>query len=360
MSIRFIEGFDVIQAAGAAVDANFVRRWTPDAGGLPSTKCTLVAGRLGGLALHHLGGFAGGDALIMQSMQLAAAHRYVTVGFAFKKSTSVLGYLPILMDALDNPQIYLSWTASGGLDRIMIRSGDPAGVNTLLGTYDVDLGVDWHYFEFEVILSTSVALGSANLFIDGALVLAVSGVATAVNNNGVGSFSINSMTGGTGTFDIDDLYVATSSNTPTGYQGDAVVEETLPTSNGATMDATPVGAANVFQCVDDPTNATDDDATYGELIGVNKVALFGFPATTDYEETILAVEVEEIVRTSAGVNPFHAAEVAHGVDQATSTPTTTIGGTYGNVSNIMEVDPITGAEWDIDDINAAEFGIRQT
>jgi len=364
MPIRWIEGFEAVNdVAALVVDAWLSRRYTIVAS--PATGTVeLVAGRTGGLAWMHPGG--GAASSIIRTPELPDS-LYWTVGMALRMKLGTGDLLNFYHKTnLVNPQLTVELSTSGTTTIFTVKRG-----GTSLGTYVYDFADTWVYFEIEAAISQNTSLAFVNLYIDGALVLGISGVSTAAvvtgGQNHV-AFSGKTSNAVTGEFLVDDIYIAGGlrgsgeAALPPGILGDCVVQEFVPDANGDTVEATAVGEATVRECLDDATGATDTDTSYALVVGENNTVLLGFPAFVDFGEEVVAVEIEEFARGTAGGSGRHRPAIRRDavttlVDSPQTVPTA---GAYTRISHILEEDPVTEEVWDFDDVNDTQFGFKQT
>lgn len=367
MPIRWLEGFDVMNnAAGVITDEMVNRRYeltvsTPELAGIE-----LVAGRTGGRAWKSPGG--GAPFWKIRTPEFPDSV-YYTVGMALrmKKGTGTLLSLYNKLD-LVIPQIYVTLSNTGTTTTITVKRG---GDNTTLGTYVYDFDDQWVYLELEFAVSQGTAIAYCNIYIDGEAVLTIDGVSTAgVITSGANHVEFGGTTSNavTGEFLLDDVYIASgirgsgAAALPPELLGDSVVQEALPDLDGEVMDGTAVGAASPYLCVDDPNGETDADATYVEVTGLSKKALFNFPVFVDQGEAVVAVEVEQFVRTTSGT-PTEQCVITKRVGSALGASPTTYpaptGGAYTRLSHILENDMFTGEPWELADVNGTQFGYGQ-
>jgi len=349
MAFLFADGFESFGSAAGSVSglsSKFV-----DANGGTHTSDTLVAGRYGGLALRPASNGAGFN---------STAHTLVTslseliAGFAFRIETAAsTGNFVELIEFTSGSgaEVGVAVTPTGAL---IVYRGTTATVleTTTAGLIDPN---KWYYLEFKSLIANSptgtwtvhlddvqVADGTGDTLANSASItkIALRGRTTAAGHNFFRAF--------------DDLYILSTSGSPSARLGPRHVYTIFPTAIGDDSEFTPTSGDN-YTNVDD--NGHDTDTSYVESSVENAQDLYQFGNTSGATD-IDAVLVYAIARKTDVTAFDYIAMAKSGGDEATGDPFLIDSTTYGPGVGVFLVDPDTAAAWTESAINAAQFGLK--
>jgi hypothetical protein len=198
------------------------------------------------------------------------------------------------------------WVISSvGIEQVKIHTLPNGAIrasqeSTVLGTsaadvirYDTDT---WYYIEADIIIHGSA--GQVKVYVDGALVLDLTGIDTTNPAAGATTYNWDTVQrGGSGFQSIGANFYLGDASVLAGPLGPIVVDRVLMAADSA-VQFTPNAGAN-WSNVNDA--APDDDTTHNASSTVDQIDLFT-PAAIDTDDTILAFQVGvQGRRTGAGV-----------------------------------------------------------
>lgn len=219
----------------------------------------------------------------------------------------------------------------------------------------------WYYIEFKATIHNST--GAAEIKLDGASEVSVSGTDTQATGNATADQVVVGHFGGSGfngALYIDDFYICdgTGSAPTNDYLGDIRVQALFPSGNGNTSNlvGSDGNSTDNYLLVDEtPPN---DDTDYVESSTVGDKDTYAFGNLTPTTGTVYGVQVVPRARkTDAGTRKIAsiARLSATEVDSADKTLSTT----YVYLPDVREAKP-GGGTWSISDVNSAEFGAKVT
>lgn len=203
----------------------------------------------------------------------------------------------------------------------------------------------WNYLEVEFVRHASS--GSANVYINGALVASVSGVNTGVAAIGIVAFRNISNTRG----NLDDIYITDEAT----KLGECRVDTLVPSADTAQKDFAASSGSDNYAMVDELP--VDGDTTYVSADAQTDADLYEIDGLSDSPATIYAVQVRAFARkTDTGLRTLRTKLVsdsttANGVANALSE-------SYQPVISTYELDPDTEAPWTPEGVNASLIGME--
>jgi hypothetical protein len=217
----------------------------------------------------------------------------------------------------------------------------------------------WTHIAVKVLCHPTA--GAVNVWVNGSLVVNLTGVAT--QNAGFVEHSIapniDEIAIGTPYWYYDDFIVTNDTDSGDGcigFLGDLIGEKVGPTSDVAAGWSRNTGSTNA-SCVDDA--APDGDATYVYSDALNALDLYGMGALARIEDGIKAVQVSSVAKkTSGGTRAIAHAVRVGGTDYLGSNqylPTD-----YAGQETVFALNPDTSASWSAAAVNAAAVGQRVT
>ena len=277
---------------------------------------------------------------------LASSYNTLTLACGVYKASFGAGASITFLDSSGGTQLTLAIAASSGA--ISLYRGTTAG--TLLGAGGTLSGATWQHLEINATIDDSV--GAADVYLDGALVISVSGVDTK-NTAVAGARTIrfDGPANANGYFYADDVIISDTF----AQIGPAIIQTLYPTGAGATTQWTPLAGAN-YAAVDETTG--DGDTTYVSTSTLNNIDTYAFGNLAANSGAVLAVAVNVVGRTDGGgapqitpvLRPGSTDRLGTGVIQTAA---------YANSQSIWETNP-DGGSWTEAAVNASEAGIKKT
>ncbi len=234
----------------------------------------------------------------------------------------------------------------------------PAGEIIVMNDLDVVIGRTrpnvitsgaFAYVEFKTIAGTTA--GAVEVRVNGKVELSLTNVRTSENpyvSIGLGELFPQGLR-------VDDLYVINTAGTVNNdFLGDCRVDAYMPTSEGATLQWTPVPDGVHYTTVDDnPINEAD----YIETATAGHIDLFGYTDLVNVPLAVFGVQLNTAIRkTDAGEREFN------GVARIGSTnytgPNLSIYDSTLYRPTIWDVNPATDSAWTRAEIDAAQFGVQ--
>jgi hypothetical protein len=348
MALLFCDSFDHY-ATG-----DLVRKWG-----------TVITGSLGSSTIGAAAARTGSNGLV-GSWNISATSSYPIVTVA--PTTSAAGVCGMAMRFTAYPSgantrlfAILDQTAQENL-WVNINTDGTLNLRAtgLLGTTTATLALNiWHFVELKFTIGNSPN-GSAELRLNGAAVLTVSGVDTqATTSTTFRGLQIGPWQGGTGalTMHYDDVYLCDQSGSNADFLGDIQVNAHLPNANGAFSQWTRSTGTDQYATIDDMPSPNDD---------------------TDYNESITSghldtVSVANLANPGAEIRAIQHCFIARKVDTGTAAispavrhGTTNYLGTgvglpigYQTFRACYDSNPGTSAAWTETEFNAAEYGYQR-
>lgn len=299
---------------------------------------------------------------------LGAAPATVVVGVAVKiasLSATPGGFLALFDGPGGQAQLVLSFNVDGSLT---LTRAYGYGQNTATSPLSLSSGTvlassasgvvaagAWAFVEIKATIHGSA--GSAEVRVNGAAVISVSGA----NTQGSGSAQITSVVLGMNAWNadpsFDDFYACdTSGSVNDDFLGDVRVDAHYPTGAGATAGWSASAGSN-YACVDE--NPANDDTDYVSTSTLNAIDTYAFEDLKNAGGTIRAVQVVASCRKSDAGACSVAPVVRRGGTDYIGTAGNPDQG-YAYIRRPYDVDPSTSAAWTETDFNGAEFGVKKT
>lgn len=257
-----------------------------------------------------------------------------------------------------NAALYLLVTPTGA-----IRIVKGALTGTVLGTSAggvIGEGV-YHYIEFKFDLQTT-AVGSISVRVDGVEVLSVSNVVTGGTFLGNATFlwdGVDFAAEGA-TVLYDDIYILDGTgSTNIDFLGDSHVTAVLPqtdaVSAGTHSDWTPSTGSDHGALVDE--NPSDDDTTYVSSASANEQDSFNYPNLSLVDPTIHGVQTNIVARKDdGGTRTIRSLVRSGGSDDEGANMG--VADDFAVLMTVYNQEPVASADWDLNAVNAAEFGVK--
>jgi hypothetical protein len=401
-SLIFADGFDDY--------TDVSQRWntTSNAGGACFISSSVV--RTGARSLKLAGVSLNGNARISQSF--TARPTYI-VGEAIFMSSMGVSELISFLDS-GNYQVTLTVDPAG---QLQARRGSETG--TILGTASsLLLPNPWHYLEFRVTISS--ASGVVQVWLDGALVLNLTGQNTQVTGNA--SATTIEIKAGNSDYYVDDFYILdpTAGGAYSGPLGDVKMVTNVPSGNGTQNDYSVTFASflnshgyvvgetfkdgnnNVQRCTIPGTSASsgtptwattggatttsggatfavvgtgsnpgaqnwmaasdnppDDNSSYVTDSTVGHLERYTYPSISGSAVKAVLVNMRA-GKDDAGTRTIRAAGKSGSTTFDSGTDLALPFNSYQDFQGVFERDPNTGVAWTASGVNAAEFGIKTT
>jgi len=270
-------------------------------------------------------------------------------GFFFDYADGSILDLPFLQ-FLDGETAQLSFKMSPGIDKkIHVYRGAE-----LLGETEViaDAGAGCY---LEAYVTFSDALGIINIRKDGAQIFYYAGSTIVTANYYANRINLHGMENAVY---FDDLYACDNLGTSENdFLGDCQVRCLLPDENGDTNAWIPSAGDN-FECVnEDAGSRPDDDTTSVKSTATGQIDLYKFPALAETQGKVLGVQllpyikkIDTETRTFKTVTKTHSANYEGAAQELDED--------YKYFPEIQTVNPATELPWTLEEINAAQFGIK--
>lgn len=338
MALRFIDGFDYYN------NSQITRKWNRNDGG-GATQLTATNARTGNCMRFTTNR---GVAIIIDKQTVW------TVGFAMLYEQGIATEFSLLT-IYDNV---------GGNNQIIIKLSDGnlkvQRGSTVLGTAYTSLNSNvYYYIELKVLIDPSA--GYVVLRVNGNVVLSLTGQNTRNTANTFADTIILNDDGlspgdGSSTWCCDDLYICDGTGTVNNdFIGDVKVETALANGAGANTQFNKNGAATNWQCVNE--NPADDDTTYVNASGVNKLDTYTFPSLSGVPKTIFGVQTNMVARKN-DVTSRSGCAVAWISSTEFDGSGVPFGNTYSNITQMWQTAPNGTGLWSTATFNSAQFGIK--
>lgn len=354
MAVRFVDGFDHYSASSEDT-TTMLKKWTGYVTANPVGYTCLTdssqARSLGGQCLQ----ISNQNATLYKTCVPNEAT--VIIGAAIRWSSAPItssqsGYLLVTDGASE--QVSLRGDGAGHLQ---ICRGTPGGGGAILAvsTNTITLGV-WYYVEMKVTVDSSAGVielrvnGSNTGWIPSTGSLNTQQTANSYAN-GVG---FTAVTGGGGAYyNLDDLYVAdTTGGVNDDFLGPQVVQVLKPMGAGNYAQWSPNFGANYGNVSD---AFPDGDQTFNENSTPGNNDSFLFEDVFIASGAISAIQHVIYARQDAGAQRTIAPlQRSSSVDYIGTN--FNLAGSYVYYLDVDDVNPDTGAAWDVAGLNDAEFG----
>lgn len=203
----------------------------------------------------------------------------------------------------------------------------------------------WNYIEVEFTRHASA--GAVNIYVNGALVLSLSGVNTGADDIvavGIASGKINLSY-------FDDYYITDTAT----RIGECKIDMLVPNADTAQKDFTPLSGVDNFAMVDELP--VDGDTSYVTADTTGSADLYATAGLADTPSNIYAVQARVWAKkTDTGIRSVEA-NIKSGASLAEGTPYVLSTG-YSIAHSIHEVDPATSAAWTKSGVDAAQVGME--
>ncbi len=345
MALRLLEGWD---AFGSTTSGAMItdEKWAR-AGSIGTTR---VAGRNGGVALQ----LSGASEAVASVQLFDPEPQTIIVGFALRP-IDLTSAQPIFEARINsNQRTRITLNTDGTLSVARGNDSPTATGSTVLSVNT------WYYIELKTFVADSgngAGQGTYELKIDGAV--EVSGTASMVSSgrNGVNLITFNSGGSfGVTAFQVDDVYVCDDQGSVNNdYLGDIRVATLFPNGDDTQAWTTSSGSDH-YSLVNE--NPADGDATYVETSTTNAFDIFDYDNFAD-TGTIHGVQVNSIMKGTGPATVKNVVKSDVTTDDTTSPTFSYHSASYLSYWSIHELDPNTSAPWEIADLDAAKFGVKQ-
>jgi hypothetical protein len=339
MALRFIDGFD----HGGNITANLTAKYASNTNGFLNTGASGVRTGTGSLSII-------GTSTLLTTKVLPTSGSTAIIGIAMRAGNSASWNGGDLLRIQEGSTVHvaLGITASGELTvkRNTTVLGTSAAVITLRN--------NWYYIEIKTTIHDSA--GTYEVRVDGTNVLSATGQDT--QNAGTATWNtlvIRGVDVGGDSY-LDDLYICDGSGTTNNdFLGDCKVETIYPqTGNGTHTDFTPSTGTDRGAMVDEAV--PDSDTTYNVGTTAGQKDSYNYPSLS-LTGTIRGIQTNLHVRkTDAGARTV--CPVVRSGSTTYDGTTTTLGTSYGYISEVWETDPDTAATWVSGGITAMQVGMK--
>ncbi len=329
--VRFIEGFDWSQTI-----ADYAMKWTSQ------SMSSIGAGRLGGYCAELVATNKG-------FYQTIDAQSTWVVGVAFMCTNVTTGGRIISLYDTSTLHIRIGFNA-GAL--YIDRSTTNLAVSANTISQDT-----WYYLEAKVTIGDA-GVGNYEVRINGSSVGWLPSTGADTRNAGNASANIirfgQTAAGSDGMIGkYDDLYIADGTAGINDFLGDTRIQTVLPGADGTHTDFT-ASAGSDFECVNE---LYDGDTTYLYSSTAGHMNTFNMDdIVAGY--TIKGLGINGIMRkTDAGARTMRTFyEDSAGTHRNGATQS--VGTSYVNYQQLVEVDPVTTSAFDVTGVNAIRPGVE--
>ena len=271
----------------------------------------------------------------------------VYVGFAINTVNGLPSRNISLLTLYDTGTIQCRFMIPTGTNFVRAYKGS---TTTLLGTATAPIPMNgFHYIEFMAKIGSGD--GEMHFKIDGVEVLTV----TSADNRATSIDQVNSVrigpNGSSGwsvtNYPLDDIYIADDA-----FKGDCRVETLMPESEGAYEQFLNPDSTPNYSVVDEVTPNTAD-YVYANLAG--STDSYGFPALDEIAGNIKGVAVNTYVQKDSSGTKTIGGFARVGGDEAVSAGQT-VPSSWGFVQQFIDNPADSDGNWNVVDVNAAEFG----
>jgi hypothetical protein len=218
---------------------------------------------------------------------------------------------------------------------------------------------NWHWVEASFAISVSgsgstlTQMASVELWVDGVMMMNVSGSALSATASATINAIFLGTAGAAGDNDpyeanYDDWYLATV------RLGDCRIETNVPNSDAGPNNGTPSIAGSHYVMVNDPQTGTDDFIT---LIGTTgQEELFGMTPLVSAPVAILSCR--SIIVAEAPDDDISLIAIIKSGTTESDGSATPIAMALTQATNVQELDPNTSAAWTVSGVNASLIGTK--
>lgn len=353
--LLFQDGFELYGAISEATDSG---RWDYRAPFDLSLQTT--AGRFGGRCFRYFAnndGAAFGKVIDDQTEMFASvAVLYSALSGTPVTTAAIMSFQPVLEDS--------SMVAAGHVN-IMLRAGGKIAANrntTQLeeSAAQVIFSNTYHRIEAYVLLHDTT--GRVIVKVDEVTVIDFTGdtihdaFADPVIRGVMFGRYANAQVGSNNYDDV--AFWNASGDQPNTSLGDFVIDTLNPNANGSVAFGTAVGAASLYQCVDEP-NGHNSDTDYVKNTTVGNIAMFALPDLVAGGD-IIAVGV--VAKMRADAPGAHSASLGVRVESTNffeaAPQSIPAQATYVNRQTVFGENPATAVAWTVGDIDALQIGYR--
>jgi hypothetical protein len=334
MTVVMTEGFDMYNGVGANIGLQ--AKWARvQAGGGSSDG--FFTGRFGGQA-YGISGDSGSNIRCV----LPSSYTSFGMGFAFIERSTLNNRtaMPNLLNASLGLVVGMRIDSTVGT----VTVSGPGGVIGTATGQPITGVATWHYFEIYGTVNAST--GTCQVYLDGALIINVTGVNTG--SSGVNGIQYTTSNIGGVQFGVDDIFFADAAT----HLGECKVETLRPASD-STVAWTPNSGANNYSRVNE--TLVDGDTSYVSTASSGVRDLYTIASLGSTPATIYAVNVVAFAeKTDATTRQLY-----NSVKSATTDSDGTaanLAASYGRYDRVMVTDPATSAAWSASGVNNLLIG----
>lgn len=342
MTVLMTEGFDMYNGTGGQIGLQALWSIT----GSPAVF-SLTGGRFGGQSLQMAGqnGFAPNPSWIRRLINGAGTTTSLSLGMAV--------YFANGIDS--NRGIEFCNTGFGVQCGVGFNSNQSAYIYSGAGgtTYAVtSAGVipvnSWNYWEVELVVHSSA--GTMNLYMNGSLLLSLTGLNTAAAGGGIGylQFYIPISTASSWVRIIDDIYVTDSAT----KLGESRIETLRPASDN-TAAWTPSSGANNYSRVNETT--VDGDTSYVQTATIGAQDLYTIGSLSSTPASIWSVNVVSFAEKTDATTRLLYNTVKSGSTSSDGS-SVNLSASYTRYDRVLSTDPATSAAWTASGVNNLLIG----
>lgn len=264
----------------------------------------------------------------------------------------------LYLEKASNEQCHIEFLNNAGSFEIRIMRGSTqVAVTSSAFAYGI-----WHYFEVKLTVDTGTN-GAYEVRQNEVSVLSGSSVNlanTGTSQADIFAFRFTSNVS-TSVF-FDDLYVLdTIGSRNADFRGDTAIEGILPNANGTTIQwANDAGAGSNFDNVDDPGNSAPDESGAGGTNSSGTVGnkdLYAMQDLAHVNGTIHFIQVgHQLGMAAAGSRQVHGRYRDDGGTEANFATYTVASTVFDEFVTVLDANPATSTDWDVNDINGGQFG----
>jgi hypothetical protein len=335
MSIVFTDGFDMYNGVGANVGIQARWQWLQFGGG---SSGSLITGRFGGQGVSISGDSGSSFRAVLPGTYTSFGH-----GFAYRDQ-EFLNNRPNLLQLLNaslGGVVILRWDSTVGTITV---SGPGGVIGTATGLAITGVFV-WHYIE--VYGTVNASTGTCQVYLDGSLIINVTGVNTGSSGvNGIKYTTDN--IGGGNHINVDDIFFADSAT----HLGECKIETLRPTADSS-VTWTPNSGANNYSRVNE--TLVDGDTSYVSTASTGVRDLYTIASLGSTPATIYAVNAVAFAeKTDANTRQLYNSVRSASTDSDGAAAN--LAASYGRYDRIMLTDPATSASWTASGVNNLLLG----
>ncbi len=358
MAQLFLDSFDHY------VTADIPQKWTQIISAAGTDPDIGSYGRRSSQGLRFLGGAGANGRANPLSLTLTPADATCIIGFAWTMPSGAFASLPTGFsnptDTSGTPAHAVLYTMNAGSVQTafqILGDGTFRALNSggTFGTSTKSFAIGTTYY-IEIKVTHATSGGTIRVRVDGDEWLTLSSLNTGSAWNQI---VIGRITGSTGLWYYDDLYVADGSGSDgwTDFMGDMRIDATFPTSDGTHSDFTRSTGANQYATIDEASANGDSDYNSS---GTNfAMDTLNFPNAPVSGATILGLQVVAQAKKADAGPAGHKAVVRIGSTDYTGTEHS-LASSYSFVREQFPLKPSDNTAWTDTDYNAAEFGYQKS